>query len=152
MSYSAFTDKRREPTATEILDVLGPVAKAWGAFGQHIRETYPVQEDFKFMYGKKYGWALRFRQRGSLLTSLYPASGAFVVQVILGGAALEQAQRSELGENARHAIEAAKPYPEGRWLFIRVESQTDIEDARNLVALKHAALAGPTALRAKLTS
>ncbi len=140
MSHSAFTDKQREPSAGEILEVLGPMADAWRAFGQHVRETYPVQEDLKFMYGKKYGWALRFRQRGSLLTSLYPASSAFIVQVILGGAALEQAERSDLGKNARQAIEAARPYPEGKWLFVRVESPGDLEDARNLVALKHAAL------------
>ena len=141
MSYSAFTGKHREPTTMEILDALGPMAKTWGAFRQHLRETYAVQEDCKFMYGKKYGWALRFRQRGRLLTSLYPASGAFIVQVILSGAALEQAQSSELGKNARQAIEAANPYPEGKWLFVRVDSRTDIKDARNMVALKHAALA-----------
>ncbi len=140
MSHSAFADKQRQPTPTEILDVLGPAATAWGAFGQHLREAYRVEEDLKFMYGEKYGWALRFRRRGRLLTALYPASGAFVVQVILGGAALEQAQRSDLGQNARRALAAAKPYPEGKWLFIRVESQTDSDDARQLVALKHPAL------------
>jgi len=141
MSYSAFADRRREPTAIEILELLGPMAKAWEAFGQHLRETYAVQEDLKFMYGMKYGWALRFRRRGNLLTALYPASGAFVVQVILGGAALEQAECSELGKHARQAIEAAKPYPEGKWLFVRVDSRTDIQDARKLVALKYAAMA-----------
>ncbi len=140
MSHSAFADKQRAPSAGEILDVLGPMAEAWAAFAQHVRATYPVQEDLKFMYGKKYGWALRFRRRGGLLTSLYPASGAFVVQVILGGAALEQAERSDLGKNARQAIDAATPYPEGKWLFVRVESPGDAEDARNLVALKQAAL------------
>ncbi len=141
MSHSAFADKRREPSATEILDVLGPAADAWGAFGQHVREAYPVKEDLKFMYGEKYGWALRFRRGDRLLTALYPASGAFVVQVILGGPALEQVERSDLGMNARHALEAAHPYAEGKWLFVRVESQTDAENARHLVALKHATLA-----------
>ncbi len=147
MSHSAFADKQREPTALEILDVLGPAADAWAAFGQHLRGAYRVQEDLKFMYGQKYGWGLRFRQGGRLLTALYPASGAFIVQVILGGAALEQAQRSELGRNARQALEAAHPYPEGRWLFVRVESHADVEDVRSLVALKHAALAGRRSAR-----
>ncbi len=140
MSHSAFADKQHAPTAAEILDVLGPLAEAWSAFGRHVHAAYRVQEDLKFMYGQKYGWALRFRRGGRLLTAAYPASGAFVVQVILGGAALEQAQRSELGSHARQAIEAAHPYPEGRWLFVRVESQTDSADARRLVALKHGAL------------
>ncbi len=151
MSHSAFADKRHEPTAAEILHVLGPAAGAWAAFSQHLRESYRVQEDLKFMYGQKYGWALRYRRQGRLLTALYPASGAFVVQVILGGAGLEQAQHSALGENARRAIEVAHPYPEGRWLFVRVESPTDGKDARTLVALKHAALGARKAAGARKT-
>ncbi len=78
VSYSAFSDKRCEPTASEIVEVLGPVEKGWSAFVQHLHDTYAVEEDLKFMYGQKYGWALRFRRRSSLLTALYPTSGAFV--------------------------------------------------------------------------
>lgn len=142
MSHSAFTDKHVEPTTAEVLEVLGPAREEWDALRRHLRETYRVQEDLKFMYGEKYGWTLRFRRRGRLLTALYPASGGFVVQVILGGAALEQAQASALGENARQAMERAHPYPEGRWLFVRVESERDLEDVRLLIALKDAAGSG----------
>ncbi|MBN1373024.1 MAG: DUF3788 family protein [Anaerolineaceae bacterium] len=41
-----------------------------------------------------------------------------------------------LGNNARQAIDAAMPYPEGRWLFIAVDSPGDLEDVKKLLALR----------------
>ncbi len=137
MGIGAFTDKNHEPTNAELLKTIGPMVKAWEALAQHLRDTYPVQEDFKFMYGKKYGWALRFRVKGALLTSLYPVPRGFTVQVILKPAALEEAQRLALGENTRLAIAKAHPYPEGKWLFIRIESKSDVQDIQKLLVLKH---------------
>jgi hypothetical protein len=136
MSIGAFTDKNRQPTDTEVLEAIGPMSQTWQALVQFIRENYPVQEDLKFMYGKKYGWALRFRISGKLLTSLYPTQNGFTAQVILDPAAIEQAQRVKLGKNARQAIAKAHPYPEGRWLFIPIECKSDIRDLQRLLALK----------------
>ena len=40
------------------------------------------------------------------------------------------------GRNVQLAIERAHPYPEGRWLFIPVESENDLQDIRQLLALR----------------
>jgi hypothetical protein len=138
MSIGAFTDKNHQPTDTEVCEAIGPMLQAWQGLVQFIRENYPVQEDFKFMYGEKYGWASRFRTSGKLLTSLYPTQNGFTAQVILNPAAIEQAQRMKLGKNARQAIAKAHPYPEGRWLFVPIESENDIRDIRRLLVLKRA--------------
>jgi len=61
----------------------------WEALVGHIRATYNTREDFRFCYGRQYGWALRFRSKASLLTALYPAKNSFTVQVILNRHALE---------------------------------------------------------------
>jgi hypothetical protein len=95
-----------------------------------------VQEDFKFLYGKNYGWARRFRIRGQLLTSLYPVKGGFTAQINLSPNGIEKAQNMKLGKNVQMAIERAHPYPEGRWLFIPVESEKDIQDVERLLALR----------------
>jgi hypothetical protein len=34
--------------------------------------------------GKNYGWNLRYLKRGKALVSLYPQSGRFVAQMVLG--------------------------------------------------------------------
>ena len=136
MSIGLFTDKSRQPADAEIRDAIGAQLPLWQSLVRFIRETYPAQEDFKFLYGKTYGWALRFRIKGQVLTSLYPTQGGFTAQVNLSPEAVEQAQSMELGHNVRQAIERANPYPEGRWLFIPVESEEDVRDVQRLLALR----------------
>jgi hypothetical protein len=136
MSIGAFTDKKRQPTEEEIRKTVGSKLAIWQELIQYIRTNYPSNEDFKFLYGKRYGWALRFRIRGQLLTSLYPNVEGFTVQVNLNPAAIDQAQRMNLGENVQTAIERANPYPEGRWLFVPVGSADDMKDIQRLLALR----------------
>lgn len=136
MSIGAFTDKNCQPTDAEVFGAVGPLLPVWRALIKFIRENYTVQEDFKFLYGKKYGWALRFRINGKLLTSLYPTQSGFIAQVILSPAAVKQAQSMKLGKNVRQAVAKARPYPEGRWLFVPIESKKDIRDIQRLLALR----------------
>jgi hypothetical protein len=136
MSIGIFTDKNHQPTDAEIFETIGQMLPAWQVLIKFIRENYIVQEDFKFLYGKKYGWALRFRISGKLLTSFYPTQNGFTAQVILSPAAIKKAQSMKLGKNVRRVITKAHPYPEGRWLFIPVESERDIRDIQRLLVLK----------------
>ena len=136
MSIGVFTDKKHQPADAEVLEAIGVRLPLWQDLVRFIRETYPAQEDFKFLYGKTYGWALRFRIKGQVLTSLYPTQGGFTAQVNLSPEAVEQAQSMELGHNVQQAIERANPYPEGRWLFIPVESEEDVRDVQRLLALR----------------
>lgn len=136
MSIGAFTEKFHQPTMDEVQAVIGPQLAAWHALIAFIRENYPADEDFTFLYGKTYGWALRFRIRSKLLTSLYPAAGGFTVQINLSPAAVEQAEQMQLGEHVQQAIARAKPYPEGRWLFIPVMSAADLHAVQQLLALR----------------
>lgn len=136
MSIGVFVDKKNQPSEDEIHQAISSKLSEWQELIQFIRDKYPSDEDFKFLYGKKYGWALRFRNRGQLLTSLYPTEGGFTVQINLGTAAIEQAQNMNLGENVGEVIAKATPYPEGRWLFIPVKSEDDIRDIHQLLALR----------------
>jgi hypothetical protein len=136
MAFGAFTDKKHRPTEAEVRQAIGAMWATWQELAGFIRQNYPSDEDFKFMYGKNYGWALRFRMRGKLLTSLYPRQGGFTVQINLSPGAVEQALQMKLGENARQAIERAHPYPEGRWAFIPVGPGDNISDIHQLLALR----------------
>ncbi len=88
------------------------------------------------MYGQKYGWALRFRIKEKLLVALYPLKNRFTVQIILNKEAIKKSQKMKLGKNVRQTIEYAKPYPEGRWLFISIKSKKDIRDIQQLLVLR----------------
>jgi hypothetical protein len=135
MSIGIFTDRLHQPTQDEIMDVLASSRAAWEALTQYVSENYRVKADFGF-YGKNYGWALRLRKGGKALLSLYPSSDGFTAQVVLDEDAVQQALQENPGENTVRAIQAANPYPEGRWLFVRVESEQDAADVRRLLKLK----------------
>jgi hypothetical protein len=136
MSIGVFVDKKYRPSEAEIHQAIGPKLAVWQELVEFLRAHYPSDEDIKFLYGKKYGWVLRFRKRGQLLTSLYPTEGGFTAQINLGPAAIERTRNMELGENVRTVIDQATPYSEGRWLFIPVKSAEDVRDIRQLIALR----------------
>ncbi len=136
MSIGVFTERQHQPTEGEIRQAIGPKLPLWQALIQFIRDTYPVEEDFGFLYGKKYGWARRFQIKGRFLANLYPAQGCFKAQVNLSPAAVEAALGLPLGQNAQQAIANAPPFQEGRWLFIPVESKQDLQDVQRLLELR----------------
>jgi hypothetical protein len=62
--------------------MLGAGLHFWEQLVQFVQEQYAPDEDFRFMYGKQYGWALRFQIRAKLLTSLYPTEGGVTARQI----------------------------------------------------------------------
>ena len=131
----AYIDKDHRPSEAEILAGLGSKRGLWEELNALLEGNYRVSKDFIF-YGKSYGWAVRFRKGGRALISLYPGLGAFTVQIVIGEEQLGEALASGRGEGARRIIEAAKPYPEGRWLFIPVDPEGDLGDVERLLAAK----------------
>ena len=136
MSVGIFIDKNHQPTEAEVNEAVGTRLLLWHELITYIRDKYPCQEDFKFLYGKNYGWARRFRINGQLLISLYPSSSGFTAQVNLSPEAIEQVQKMNPGMNVQKAIAQAFPYPEGRWLFIPVETTNDLVDIKPLLELR----------------
>ncbi len=136
MSVGFFIEKGCPPQELEILTAVGRMLARWHELNRWLSEKCNSRSELKFMYGKKYGWARRFEIRGTLLTALYPTENGFTVQVILNRSALEQSSGVALGKNATQAIYRAHPYPEGKWLFVPVESERDVADVKALLSLK----------------
>lgn len=135
MTISVFADKSRPPSDQEILDALGARQGLWQNLVDFLEEQCRAARDLVF-YGKNYGWAVRFRRGRQALASLYPAWERFTVQIVLPEPQAQEALLLPLGANAHQAIRGAKPYPEGRWLFIQVESELDFEDVHQVLMLK----------------
>jgi len=135
MSVGTFVDNEHQPTMREILASIGAKRKSWERLAQFIAENCRIKSDFAF-YGNNYGWALRFRKGGKALLSMYPGKGTYTVQIVLAPALVEEASNLQLGKNVRKILGSARQFPEGRWLFIRVESEQDIRDVEQLLALK----------------
>jgi len=135
MAKGAFVDRKHLPSMQEIFATLGSKRSLWDDLSQFITGNYGTQGDLAF-YGKNYGWATRYRKGGKALVSMYPGNDAFTVQVVLGEAEVMKASGLNLGANARKVLEESHKFPEGRWLFIKVESEKDLDDVKQLILIK----------------
>ena len=88
------------------------------------------------MYGKKYGWALRFEHGGRFVLAMYPNTGHLTVQIILTREQVAAATAMKLPPSVARVLEAATDYPEGRWLFVPISTCKAAHEMRDLIALK----------------
>jgi len=134
--FSGFSDKARKPTRAGILKILARARGAWDDIERHLAETYGLTGQLHWMYGQRFGWALRFQRGGRLVTAMYPNRGRLTVQIILGRAQVAAAGAMGLPAAVAKVLAAAKDYPEGRWLFIPATSVKGARELRPLIALK----------------
>lgn len=146
MSIGAFTNKNCRPQDADVLQALGSGQKRWSSLIDYLQANFRPKEDFAFLYGKGYGWALRFRSKGRLLTSIFPNNGYFTVQLILSTTQVADIGRVPLHKNALAALSAANLYAEGKWLFVSVRSDADLKDVLRLLQLKTAQTGTPDKL------
>jgi len=114
---------------------------------EHVEETYGLKGSLHFMYGQRYGWALRFQRGSRLVLALYPNQSCLTVQIILGPAQVEAATTMGLPSRVLAGLDSAKKYTEGRWLFIPVRSVANARELRSLIALKITGLTNSRAAR-----
>jgi hypothetical protein len=135
VSIGAFTDQARVPSAKDLKASLGSKLPVWEDLARCGEEICRREGEWKF-YGKNYGWALRYRKAGKALMSLYPGRNGLTVQVVLTEKQVARARALGLSERVRTLMEAAHPYPEGRWLFILITSRRGADEVKRLLAVK----------------
>jgi hypothetical protein len=135
MAVGYFLDKTVEPTKEEIHAVLGTKAPLWQALLDFIETSFAIPGVFNFG-GKNYGWNLWYKKGGKALTTLYPQKDHFIAQVVLGKEQVEKALALELGEKVRRILQDTPQFHDGRWLFIPVSNEVDLQDVEKLLVLK----------------
>lgn len=132
MSMGCFTDKLYQPTSEEILEAISKTKPLWDRLHSFIVNNYSISGSLKF-YGKNYGWAIAFSKGGKALTSLYPGTGCFTVQIILNSTQVEEALNSDISISVKRIINDTPQIHEGKWIFIRVTTDTQIDDIEKLL-------------------
>lgn len=132
-----WVDGDHAPTERELLTGLGGAAARWRELQAYLAASYAIAPETVF-YGKKYGWAIRYRKSGRALCTLGPETGAFTVQIVLGQteATVALAQQRELSANVRRVLFEAKPLHDGRWLWIQPRSAADMKSIKRLLSIK----------------
>lgn len=135
MSVGVFLNREQMPSAEEIRAALGRAWGVWEDLNRHLCQQYTFQPETKFG-GKNYGWMVWYRRSGKTLVALYPQQGGFVAQVVLGKEQVEKALELDLTPRMHRAIEETPQLHDGRWLFLRVESEVEAADLRRLLEVK----------------
>ena len=135
-AFSGFTTKAPRPTKVAFRKILTRARAAWDDIQGHLAESWHLTGKLHWMYGERFGWALRFARGGRFVMALYPNRGRFTAQIVLGRAQVEAASAMALPASVAKVLAAAKDYPEGRWLFIPVKTVKGARELRPLIALK----------------
>ena len=135
MRAVTFGDKDQQPTMEEMLAAVGSKRRMWDDIAGFLASSYTVREGMKF-YGKNFGWIVQYRRAGRLLVSLYPRRDSLAAQLILSENDWKTAQALTLGERMMNALGTASHYPEGIWLLLEVEDETDVADVKKIVLMK----------------
>jgi hypothetical protein len=132
---AVFADKSSPPGVGAFLEAIGPARVRWVRLDEWARVTYDVEGE-PWFFGRTTGWTLRYRRGGRALFTLIPRVDGFSTVVVIGPTAWAATAELELTREARAALDAAHPYPEGRWAWIEVADDDAVADVMKLVALK----------------
>jgi hypothetical protein len=131
-----FIDRNSPPTPEGIRSILGSKFLLWESLVQFVEEQDQIAGKWSFWGPAKSGWNLRYQWKGKALVALYPGDEKLIVNVVLGEKQAQQAFRLALGEKLRGLMQQTPQLRDGRWLFIPVIDEEDVEDIKCLLLIK----------------
>ena len=137
MTQGAWRQWGSPPTTDQMANGIPDARRPlWLALTRWLQETYGLEGELTWN-NEDEGWILRYRRSGRALTTLLPeASGEFGALAVVGPSILQAALAAPLSETTREALVSAKPYPDGRWLWLKVTGPRMVEDIETLIRLK----------------
>ncbi len=134
MDERVLLDPADAPEAGVLNAVLDKAAGLWDRLVRQLDEMGGVGT--WSWGGRKYGWELRYKRAGRPFATLTPLAGRFSVLIVLGRAETEVASTLPLTDAARQLFETTPQLHDGRWLFVPVESEADVDDVVTLLLAK----------------
>ena len=132
---NAFIGKTTQPTAEEVIAVLGPTAAVWKELIDWFAEQKIVDQEWN-SYSSKAGWSVRLKVKKRNIIYLSPCSGCFRVALIFGNKAVAAARQADLSKSTLKLLDEAPRYPEGTGLRLTVKSSKDLAAIRKLALIK----------------
>ena len=122
----------------QILELLGEKANLWLSLRENLANYYPDCIPLFGVEGKNKEFVIRYRKSGRTLVTLYPAGNSLVVLVVLGQkeVAKTEALVDKLSTTVRELFQETDQLHDGRWLWIRPSSKTDVESIMLLLSTK----------------
>jgi hypothetical protein len=136
MALSVFEDKSSPPTAEMVKDAIGIKYEDWKAIIAFVMNNHKGCEEIWNFAGKAFGWSLRIKDAKRVIIYLTPGNNRFLLSMVYGKKATEEALKSNIPEKIKSTIENAKVYAEGRGFRIEVNTDTNLADLIKLVEIK----------------
>lgn len=136
METSIFSDQTKIPTEKMLKTALGKNLKNWETIRSHVYKMHPdAEEEWKYA-GKKFGWNYRIKNKKRVIIYFMPGDGVFMVSLVFGEKAADEALRSDMAESVKTTIRSAKAYAEGRGFRIAVTGSSLVGDIKKLIEIK----------------
>lgn len=133
---SIFFDKNQLTTAEDLKNALGETFGIWKQFEAFAKSNYPeTTADWHFS-GEKFGWSYRIKDKKRVILYLLPRDKFFKAALIFGQMAVDQILDSNISEEIKIDLMAAKAYAEGRGIRIEVKDASNLEDIKKLIQFK----------------
>ena len=131
---SIFTDKANVPNDTDLQNALGETYDLWQILADYVHEKYSAAfDEWNYMGG---GWNFRVKDKKRVVVYLLPRDGFFKVALVFGQKATNIVMQSEVSEDIKTELEAAKAYAEGRGIRIEVKNHEIVSDIKVLIDIK----------------
>ncbi|KUO70500.1 MAG: hypothetical protein APF77_09870 [Clostridia bacterium BRH_c25] len=134
-------DGSHMPDYDEIDDYIKlPARELWRQFNHFVQHRYKASP--RIMYSKcsaKPGWNVKYQKSGKSLCTLYPEKDCFIALIVITLDLLPviEALSEELTEDVVSTIRGAKPFNGTKWLMLKVNSDSTLNDVKQLLLLKH---------------
>lgn len=136
MALSIFGDKSSPPTPETVMQVLAERFNDWQNIIDFVLKNHPKAEEVWNFAGKSFGWSLRIKDSKRVIVYLTPGNKLFLVSLVFGKKATEEAYESNLSPQVISIIENAKVYAEGRGFRIEIINGDYIPDIIKLIGIK----------------
>lgn len=136
MEKSVFADKTILPTEENVKAVLGESYLLWTAIKTYVLQKYPQAKEAWHFPGSKHGWNFRMKDKKRNILYFIPLVGYFQVAFVFGEKATEFVLKSNVSEDIKRELAAAKVYVEGRGIRIPIRTQKVLKDVKFLIDTK----------------
>ncbi len=138
MTYKRLLDKTKRPSKEEIEKFLGEKLSLWLELHEYIGENYDFTKEVTF-FTKKYGWSIKYKRKNRTMIYLFPEQGAFSALLVLGKKESEEVNslKDKLNVQIKAVFDNTEQLHDGRWLWIRLLTDSDIDSLKLLMHAKH---------------
>ncbi|HMQ97599.1 MAG TPA: DUF3788 family protein [Ignavibacteria bacterium] len=133
---SIFMNKGKKPGEAELKTALSKTFPYWKTLEEFTLKTEPAAKGDWYFSGAKFGWSYRISDKKRVIIYLLPRDGFFKAAFVFGRKAYEEIMASDISDEIKNELKAAKPYAEGRGIRLEVKSKTMVSNIRKLVKIK----------------